>query len=82
MRTPSHVPLYPMRTVARLTNVEPHRIRFWEQRYRLISPVRDGSGRRLFSKEEIERIRTIGRLVDSHGMSLTAIGNLLQDESP
>jgi len=70
-----------MRTVARLTNVEPHRIRFWEQRYRLISPVRDGSGRRLFSKEEIERIRTIGRLVDSHGMSLTAIGNLLQDES-
>ena len=76
---PSHVPLYPMRTVVKLTNVEPHRIRFWETRYGLIHPARDESGRRLFSREEIDRIQTIGELVDKQGMSLVAIRKLLRE---
>jgi DNA-binding transcriptional MerR regulator len=78
---PSEAPLYPMRTVAKLTNVEPHRIRFWETRYGLIMPARDESGRRLFSKEQIARIREISQLVDGHGMSLTAIRRLLREET-
>lgn len=77
MRMPTHVPLYPMKTVARLTNVEPHRIRFWETRYGLVRPARDESGRRLFTREEVERIRKIGQLVDGQGMSLVAIRQLL-----
>lgn len=81
MRMPSEAPLYPMRTVAKLTNVEPHRIRFWETRYGLIMPARDESGRRLFSKEQIARIREISQLVDGHGMSLTAIRRLLREET-
>jgi DNA-binding transcriptional MerR regulator len=68
-----------MRTVARLTSVEPHRIRFWETRYGLIKPARDESGRRLFSKEEIDRIRKIGQMVDGHGISLVAIRRLLRE---
>ncbi len=76
---PSEAPLYPMRTVAKLTNVEPHRIRFWETRYGLIMPSRDESGRRLFSKEQIARIREISQLVDGHGMSLAAIRKLLRE---
>jgi DNA-binding transcriptional MerR regulator len=66
-----------MKTVARLTNVEPHRIRFWETRYGLVRPARDESGRRLFTREEVERIRKIGQLVDGQGMSLVAIRQLL-----
>ncbi|HUU54597.1 MAG TPA: MerR family transcriptional regulator [Armatimonadota bacterium] len=78
---PSHVPLYPMRTVAKLTSVEPHRIRFWETRYGLVRPARDESGRRLFTKKEVDRIRKIGQLVDGYGMSLVAIRRLLREES-
>lgn len=81
MRMPSHVPLYPMRTVAKLTSVEPHRIRFWETRYGLVQPERDESGRRLFTKDEVDRIREIGELVDGHGMSLVAIRRLLREET-
>lgn len=80
MRMPSHVPLYPMRTVAKLTNVEPHRIRFWETRYGLVRPTRDESGRRLFTGQEVDRIRKIGQLVDGHGMSLVAIRRFLREE--
>ena len=77
---PSHVPVYPMRTVVKLTRVEPHRIRFWEERYGLVRPARDDSGRRLFSKRDVDRIRTIGELVDKHGLSLVAIRRLLREE--
>ncbi len=78
---PTHVPLYPMRTVAKLTSVEPHRIRFWETRYGLVMPARDESGRRLYTKDEVERIRRIGQMVDGHGMSLVAIRGLLREET-
>ncbi len=77
MRMPSHVPIYPMRTVVKLTSIEPHRIRFWEARYGLVRPARDDSGRRLFSKQDVDRIRTIGEMVDDHGLSLLAIRRLL-----
>lgn len=70
-----------MRTVAKLTSVEPHRIRFWEERYGLVSPARDESGRRLFTKAEVARIRKIGELVDRHGVSLAAIRGLLEGET-
>ncbi|MBE9565942.1 MAG: MerR family transcriptional regulator [Proteobacteria bacterium] len=78
---PSHVPLYPMRTVVKLTSVEAHRIRFWESRYGLVEPARDESGRRLFSKDEVDRIRQIGEMVDSHGLSLVAIRRLLREKA-
>lgn len=81
MRVPSHVPLYPMRTVVKLTSVEAHRIRFWESRYGLVEPARDESGRRLFSKDEVDRIRQIGEMVDSHGLSLVAIRRLLREKA-
>jgi len=76
---PSDAALYPMRTVVKLTNVEAHRIRFWESRYRLINPGRDESGRRLYSGRDIERIRRIGEMVDVHGMSLSAVCGLLTE---
>ena len=73
----SDAPLYPMRTVVRLTNVEAHRIRFWESRYHLITPSRDESGRRLYSGRDIELIRRIREMVDRDGMSLSAVSGLL-----
>jgi len=77
----SDAPLYPMRTVVRLTNVEAHRIRFWESRYGLITPSRDESGRRLYSGRDIELIRRIGVMVDRQGMSLSAICGLLNQRA-
>jgi len=70
-----------MRTVVKLTSVEAHRIRFWESRYGLVEPARDESGRRLFSKDEVDRIRQIGEMVDSHGLSLVAIRRLLREKA-
>ena len=81
LRCPPDAPLYPMRTVVRLTNVEAHRIRFWESRYGLVRPGRDESGRRLYSTNDIDRIRQIGEMIDTHGLSLPAIRRLLSEQA-
>lgn len=49
----------PIREVARLTGVNPVTLRAWERRYGLIVPQRTAKGHRLYSSEQVERVRQI-----------------------
>lgn len=69
-------PVYPIRTAARMADVHPRRLRAWERQNGLLSPARTDGGHRLFSEEDVERIRQIKALVD-RGMSLQGIQRLL-----
>jgi DNA-binding transcriptional MerR regulator len=68
--------LLPIRTVARLTGVKPVTLRAWERRYGLISPSRTESGHRLYSAEDVERIRRAVALV-RQGVAIGRVGALL-----
>ncbi len=70
-------PIYPIRTVAHLSGVNPRRIRAWEDQYNLVSPARTGGGHRLYSEEDVERIRWVKAMVD-RGMSLKGIQRLVE----
>ncbi len=48
----------PIREVTRLTGVHPVTLRAWERRYGLVVQ-RTGKGHRLYSEEQVERIRRI-----------------------
>ena len=80
MRVPSDAPIYPMKTVVRLTGIEAHRIRFWETKYRLLQPVRDAAGRRLYSRDDVKLIKKIGSLVDRYGLSLVTASQMVRGE--
>ena len=80
MRVPSTTPIYPMKTVVKLTGIEAHRIRFWETKYGLLAPLRDAAGRRLYSKDDVKRIRKIGSLVDRYGLSLVTASQMVLGE--
>jgi len=69
------MPVYPIRTVVRLTGVNPRTLRGWERQNGLLSPARTEGGHRLFSEEDVERIRQIKGLLD-RGMSLKGIQQL------
>ncbi len=56
---------HPIRVAAARAGLTPHRIRQWERRYELVSPNRDGSGHRLYSHEDIVRLRLLGRAVEA-----------------
>ncbi len=68
--------LLPIRTVSRLTGVKPVTLRAWERRYGLISPSRTESGHRLYSPEDVERIRRAVALVRL-GVAIGGVGALL-----
>ncbi len=74
---------YSIGEVARLLQVEPYVLRFWEKEFRRqIRPIRIG-GRRLYSTEHIEIFRKIKRLLYEEGYTIAGAKKRLsyQDES-
>lgn len=64
----------PIRAASQLTGLSADCIRAWERRYRAIQPNRNRGGR-LYSEEEIQRLRLLKRAVDS-GHSIGQIAGL------
>lgn len=75
------LPIYPIRTVARLTGVDARRIRAWESQYGLLRPARTRGGHRLFCQRDLDLIRRIKRLIDEEGLRLQGVRLLLEAES-
>jgi len=57
-------PIYGIGAVARLLGITPGTIRTWEHRYGAVTPQRSPSGRRLYSRDEIERLRFVKTKID------------------
>ncbi|ABM61690.1 MerR family transcriptional regulator [Halorhodospira halophila] len=74
-------PVYPIRTVAELTGVNPVTLRAWERRYGLIRPQRTAKGHRLYSENDIARIRRIVELLDRGVLISRAREALTAEES-
>lgn len=55
----------PILIAAKRAGVTPHLIRAWEKRYHAVSPDRTHTNRRLYSEDEIERLRLLGVLTKS-----------------
>jgi DNA-binding transcriptional MerR regulator/methylmalonyl-CoA mutase cobalamin-binding subunit len=56
---------YRIGTVARLSGLSTHAIRVWERRYAALSPDRSQGGARLYSDDEVARLKLLKRVVDS-----------------
>ncbi len=64
---------HPIRVVSRLTGLSTHVIRIWEQRYEAVRPVRTVTNRRLYSDEQVERLKLLGVVARSgHNIGLIA----------
>ena len=73
--------LYPIRTVAQMTGVNPITLRAWERRYGMIQPKRTAKGHRLYSLKDIEEIRRITDLLDQ-GVSIGQVSPVLEHSPP
>ena len=52
---------HPMKIVTQRTGLSAHVVRVWERRYGAVTPDRTGSNRRLYSEEEIDRLKALIR---------------------
>ena len=81
MHTPPEMAIYPMGTVVKLTGVAAPKLRFWETKYGLIQPARDPMGRRLYSKQDVRRIKTVKGML-GQGLNLLVVSGMLRAEEP
>ena len=72
--------LFPIGTVSSVTGVNSVTLRAWERRYGLIKPTRTDSGHRLYSDEDIERIKLILELLDE-GIAISRVKEALKISS-
>lgn len=74
-------PLLPIREIARLTGVNPVTLRAWERRYGLVVPQRTSKGHRLYSHDQVERVRSILAWLD-RGVAVSQVLPLLDGQTP
>ena len=69
------LPRHPVRLVANRTGLSPHVLRAWERRYGVVAPHRSQGGQRLYSDQDVERLRRL-RLLTAKGHSISRIATL------
>jgi len=74
------VATYSIGAVARMVRVPPATLRTWEERYGVIQPVRSAGGHRLYSRQDVERLRFVADRV-REGISPGDAHRLLSDTS-
>jgi len=67
--------LHPIQLAARLSGLTPYVIRIWEHRYHAVRPRRSPSKRRLYSREDIERLTLLRELTQA-GHSIGQVARL------
>ena len=56
--------------VSEALNIKPHVLRYWEQQFSLLKPMKRSGGRRLYRPSDVEMVEEIDRLVNQEGYTL------------
>ena len=59
--------------VEKILKVKPHILRFWEESFSQVNPIKRKGGRRLYSEDVINILRTIKKLVNDEGYSIRGV---------
>lgn len=69
---------YSISEVAQMFDVNETLLRFWEKEFPQISPKKGGRNIRQYTKDDIEKIRTIYNLVKVRGLKISAVREVLR----
>ena len=70
---------YPIKVVSQMTGLSVHVIRAWEKRYNVVEPERTDTNRRLYSQEDIEKLKLLNDALHG-GHSIGGVANLSSNE--
>jgi DNA-binding transcriptional MerR regulator len=62
---------YSIGEVAEMLNVPVSTVRFWENEFDILKPMKNKKGNRLFTPSDIKNLRIIHRLVKEEGLTLS-----------
>jgi len=68
--------------VSELCGVKPHVLRYWEQEFSQLRPVKRRGNRRYYQHHEVLLVRRIRELLYSQGFTISGARNRLDDAGP
>ena len=71
---------YSIGEVAEMLEVPVSTVRFWENEFDILKPMKNKKGNRLFTPVDIRNLRIIHRLVKEEGMTLTGVKKKLSEK--
>ncbi len=66
--------------VARICELEPYVLRFWESQFPQLKPNKSGTGQRLYRRRDVELVLEIKRLVHGEGYTISGARQALDQE--
>lgn len=66
--------------VADELDIPKHVLRFWENRFPQIRPMKRGGGRRYYRPEDVELLRGIKHLLHARGLTIKGVQRILREE--
>ena len=70
---------YPIKVVSQITGLSVFVIRAWEKRYEVVTPSRTDTNRRLYSEEDIEKLKLLNEAIHS-GHNIGGVASLSVNE--
>ena len=68
--------------VSELCGVKPHELRYWEQEFTQLKPLKRRGNRRYYQHHEVLLIRRIRELLYEHGFTINGARNRLEEPVP
>ncbi|HON00805.1 MAG TPA: MerR family transcriptional regulator [Acidobacteriota bacterium] len=72
---------YKIGEVARICEVEPHVLRYWETVFPRLRPAKSRSGQRIYRNGDVELARRIRRLLYEEGYTISGANQKLREEA-
>lgn len=73
---------YKIGDAARMLEVKPYVLRFWESEFPDLEPVRTPSGQRLYTEEHLDLLRRIKALLYGEGLTIEGARKRLTEHNP
>lgn len=70
-------PFYKIGEVAKLLDVKPHVLRYWESEFPTLKPKKNPSGQRIYSREDIETLVEIQNLLYNERYTISGARQML-----
>src|SRR5438874_9344236 len=71
--------LYRIGEVARLTELKPFVLRYWESEFPMLEPVKSASGHRMYRQDDVDLVFKIKRLLYDEGFTIAGARRHLRE---
>ena len=73
---------YSIAEAAKITEVKPSTIRYWEKTFKTLNPKRSKNGRRVYTKKDIEMLDSIKKLLYEENYKIKGASNVVKSKEP